>query len=110
MTFYPARDWLAGGIERQNNEWETSMQAIIVKYHGPTDTKGARMSARCDAGRVTVPWDHALSIGDNKRAACLALLRKLGWWESTYHGGVLPDGSWAFVCDDAWPRVRLVKS
>lgn len=85
------------------------MQAIIVKYHGPTDTKGARMSARCDAGRVTVPWDHALSIGDNARAACLALLSKIGW-RGAYHGGSLPDGSWAFVCVDACTRDRLVKA
>lgn len=79
------------------------MQAISVKYHGPTNTKGARMVARCDAGRVTVPWDYGVSVERNAVAACEALLAKLGW-EGTYHGGVLPDGSWAFCTDagDAW--------
>lgn len=86
------------------------MQAISVKYLGPTNARGARMVARCDAGRITVAWDHSMSPSDNARTACLTLLRKLGWWERTFTGGLLPDGTWAFVTDDAWTRVRLVKS
>lgn len=30
------------------------MQAIETRYHGPTNTRGARVSARCEAGRITL--------------------------------------------------------
>ena len=55
------------------------MQAIITKYHGPTNTKGSRVSARCDAGRVTIPWDDALSSDENHAAAARDLMRHLRW-------------------------------
>jgi hypothetical protein len=55
------------------------MQAIETKYHGPTNFRGSRVSARCEAGSITLPWDHALSGPENHLAACKALLVKLGW-------------------------------
>lgn len=31
-------------------------QAITTKYLGPTDTKGARIKASCEAGSIIVSW------------------------------------------------------
>jgi hypothetical protein len=55
------------------------MQAIVTKYHGPTNTRGSRVTAIADAGRVTLPWNDALSMEANHDAAALALCAKFGW-------------------------------
>lgn len=79
-------------------------QAIVTRYHGPTDTRGSRVSARCAAGRVTVPWDHALDVPGNHAAAVAALVRKLGWNAppcGPFELGALPGGGYVAVmaCD-----------
>lgn len=58
------------------------MQAIETRYHGPTDTRGSRISARCEAGRISIPYDHAKSADRNHDAAAVELARKLGWLDS----------------------------
>lgn len=68
------------------------MQAIVTKYHGPTDHRGSRVTARAQAGRVTVHWDHALDSQANHDAAALALCRKFDW-RGTLAEGALPDGT-----------------
>lgn len=60
------------------------MQAIVTKYIGPTDTKGARIKATCDAGSVTIGYPHELSGQDVHAAAAMALVRKLGWDDGEY--------------------------
>lgn len=55
------------------------MQAITVRYCSPTNHNGARLIARCEAGRLTVGWDYALNREDNYTVAAMALVRKLGW-------------------------------
>jgi hypothetical protein len=72
-------------------------QAIQTKFHGPTNTRGARVSARADAGRVIVSWDYALNVTDNHKAAAVALARRYGWPEDMV-GGSLPGSGFAFVC------------
>lgn len=70
------------------------MQAIVTKYHGPTNTKGARISARCDAGSISISYPHELSGQDVHAAAAMALVRKLGWSTDAYGdwvGGALPN-------------------
>lgn len=62
-------------------------QAITTKYHGPTDHRGSRVTAKCDAGRITVPWDHSLDSTENHAAAVRALIHKLGWNGTFYLGG-----------------------
>ena len=81
------------------------MQAITVKYMGPTTHRGARMRASCEAGSIIVPWDYAQNPERNAVAACEALLAKLRW-DGTYFGGLLPSGAWAFCTDagDAWAQ------
>ncbi len=54
-------------------------QAIVTKYLGPTNFRGSRVKATCEAGSITVPWNHGLNTGCNHAEACDALLAKLGW-------------------------------
>ncbi|WP_059491413.1 hypothetical protein [Burkholderia ubonensis] len=63
------------------------MQAIVTKYLGPTDTRGARIKASCDAGSVAIPFDHALGQEERHAAAAMALARKLGWTRDAGHLG-----------------------
>jgi hypothetical protein len=76
------------------------MQAIITTYHGPTNTRGSRITAKCAAGSVSVGYDHALNIDGNHCAAAQALRAKLGW-DKGRHGnlvaGYLPSGGYAHV-------------
>jgi hypothetical protein len=82
-------------------------QAITTRWHGPTDRLDARVKATCQAGSVTLVWDSNLGIAENHICAAEALLRKVGWLDATYHGGVLPNGDYAFVDDDGGvARVR----
>lgn len=67
------------------------MQAIETKYLGPTNHRGSRFTARCDAGRITVSYNYALGVEENHRAAAEALRLKLGWDEQYY--GRLVTGS-----------------
>lgn len=56
------------------------MQAIQTKFLGPTDHRGARVKAWCDAGSLTLAWNDALDTYDNHKAACRALATRLEWW------------------------------
>ena len=72
------------------------MQAIRTRYYGPTNTRGSRITASCEAGRLTVPYDHALDLDDNHKAAADALTAKLGWTRWRYVGGCFQhDWYWA---------------
>lgn len=81
------------------------MQAITTTYHGPTDTRGARITARAEAGSVTVRYDHALNGPDNHEAAAAALLKSLGW-EYTYVGGTTHEGHMVWVAVHGSPIAR----
>jgi hypothetical protein len=72
------------------------MQAIVTKYHGPTDTRGSRISARAQVGRVYVPYDDALDSTENHKAAARALCERYGWKGTLVEGG-LPEGGTVFV-------------
>ena len=87
------------------------MQAIVTKYHGPTNVRGSRYSARCQRGSIYFSADDALSPEDNHVAAAKALcdkfaqadtakygtLRILNPWQRPFVSGGLPDGSYAHV-------------
>jgi hypothetical protein len=82
------------------------MQAIVTRYLGPTDYRGSRIKATCDAGSITIPYPHELSGEDVHRKAAEALVDRLGWNEAGGYrpmrlvGGGLPDSmrdSYAFV-------------
>lgn len=83
------------------------MKAIIVKYLGPTDTKGSRWKASCDGGSCTVPYDHALNCDENATAAAVALCQRMKWHGSTIIGpGRGPNGDYVFVFADE-PRTLV---
>lgn len=75
------------------------MQAIRTRTKGPTDHNGQRVIATAEAGRITVPWDHSLDHYNNHLHAARALADKLDWRMPQYswRGGMLPDGSRAWV-------------
>lgn len=72
------------------------MKAIQTKYHGPTNTRGSRIIAKCDGGSVMVSYDHALNNDRNHAAAAQALMRKMAW-TGNLEAGTLPDGTVAHV-------------
>lgn len=72
-------------------------QAIETRYLGATNTKGGRIKATAWAGSVIVPYDHALDVQDNHRAAQLALRHKLGWQGKFAQGGNVKGDGYVFV-------------
>ena len=74
------------------------MQAIRTRYLGPTNHRGARIVATCDAKRKTYSWDYALNVAENHAQAAHALATELGWLSAhTLASGGLADGSYAHV-------------
>jgi hypothetical protein len=48
---------------------------IRTKYIGPTNFRGSRVKASTVTGKtVTIPWDYALNIDGNHRAAASACI------------------------------------
>ena len=76
-----------------------TMQVIVTRFVGPTNHRGPRVIARCDARRRTFDWNHRLGIEENHRAAALALARELGWdqYGELVTGGLPGDGGYAHV-------------
>lgn len=88
---------------KNTNTQVNGRQAIVTKYFGPSNVKGSRVKASCEAGSITLSWDHALNAGDNHASAAQALLVKLDWARGPgcgieWLGSALPDGKgYAFV-------------
>lgn len=74
-------------------------QAISTKFYGPTNTRGGRVKASCDAGSLTIPYDHGNTEAANHANAAKALAAKLQW-DGQYFGGSLnaKAGGYVFVC------------
>jgi len=58
-----------------------ALQAIETKYLGPTNHRGSRVKASCEAGQTTVSWDYSLNVVENHARAATHLCRRLGWDE-----------------------------
>jgi hypothetical protein len=73
--------------------------AIVTRYHGPTNTKGARISARTLAARpVFVPYAYECSERDAHAAAAAALMARDGWPVGCPMAvGGMPGGGYVFV-------------
>ena len=73
-------------------------QAIITKFIPCTNHRGSRVKAFCDAGNLTMNWDHALNVDENHERVAKALANKLGW-EWHHIGGSLSSsmGGYVFV-------------
>ena len=85
-------------------------QAIITKYHGPTNFRGSRYSAECERGKISVGAEDALNTEQNHVAAADALVARflkedkarygsteLNPWSRPRAVGGLPSGSFAHV-------------
>jgi hypothetical protein len=81
------------------------MQSILTRYHSPTNTRGAKVSASGCRARVTLAWDDALSTEGNHKRAAQTLMSKLGW-AGDFIGGDLPRGM-VFVALDYTHTISL---
>jgi hypothetical protein len=63
------------------------MVAIETRYHGPTDYRGARITATANGNRVTVSYPYELSGEDCHRVAAEALCAKMKWPWKLIGGG-----------------------
>ena len=76
--------------------------AIRTRYHGPTDTKGARITASragdfiLPAQRVTIPYPHELDRDEAHAAAAMAFL------DRHTPGAVLEPQGLCFAGDYFW--------
>lgn len=79
------------------------MKAIVTKYHGPTNTKGSRITASDEDGnRCTISYPYELSGEAVHRAAAIALCEKMDWSHAAdLRGGSLKNG-YVFVFADGW--------
>lgn len=78
------------------------MKAIFTKYHGPTNTKGSRISASdSDGNRVTISYPYELSGEAVHRQAAVALCSKMNW-KGELIGGSLKNG-YVFVFAEVQP-------
>lgn len=73
------------------------MQAIRTRYCAPTNTRGSRIAASCNAGRLVVDMEHEFGIEENHFLAAKLLAEKLGWWtEESCAGRRIQDGRVAY--------------
>lgn len=70
-----------GGVKRRAFDPKHDIrQAIETHFVGPTNRHlDPRISARCSAKRMLVPWDAVLTPSENAHAAALILVKKLEW-------------------------------
>ena len=73
--------------------------AIVTRYHSPTNTKGARVSARMMTARpVFIPYAYECSERDAHAAAAAALMAREGWPVGCPMAvGGMPDGGYVFI-------------
>lgn len=69
------------------------MQAIIVKYLGPTNTKPSRYKASCAAGSVILSYDYN---GNGEDQAAVAMCTKMGWAGELVKGQI-PNGDYVYT-------------
>lgn len=75
------------------------MKAIVVKYHGPTNTKGSRYSATAEGvARLYMSKDYSLNSDECKHEAAKKLCTKM-CWPTNLIEGTLPNGDSVFVFD-----------
>lgn len=75
------------------------MRAIITKYHGATNTRGSRISARDGMGlnRIYIPYPHELDGEPAHRLAAEALRDRMQWKGALVSGGTKDGYVFVFV-------------
>lgn len=81
-------------------------QAIQTRFLGPTNSRGARVKAWCNAGALTLPWKYHLNDREQHQRVAAALALRLDW-PGEWTGGGLPGGGYAFCHRDGGPRESL---
>ena len=72
---------------------------IVTKYIRPYLCRGARITAKCEILRVTLPWDYAMNPQENHEAAAAELLKCIDDRNATKYGpGVSRMGALPRVC------------
>jgi hypothetical protein len=76
--------------------------AIVVKYLGPTNTKGSRWKAMIEPGgsnskHTTVPYDYSLDAAQNAEAVASAFAKAIGHQGKFYASGSTDTGEHYFV-------------
>jgi len=78
------------------------MKAITTKFHGPTNTRGSRISASDEDGnRIIMSADHSLSQYGRHDAAARALCLKMKWEGCLMRGGVKGGNVYVFIDDSS---------
>jgi len=94
------------------------MATMVVSYLPPTNARGARVSAKLSSGKgISIPWDHALSEGENFDVAAAALAKKWGWGGEgmKFYRGGLKGGAVVYVTPgqvlevDSYKREEVAK-
>ena len=71
--------------------------AIVTRLHGPTNTRGARVSARMTGARTAwIPYPYELSGLDVHAAAAAVQMARAGWPVGRFEVGEL-NGGYVFV-------------
>jgi hypothetical protein len=78
------------------------MQAIRTRYHGPTNTRGTRITATCEAGSLTMPFDYSLNDEGNHAKAAQLMIKRLGW-SGVFLGGQFDGDCYWVANSDASP-------
>lgn len=87
------------------NAEPTGLVAILTRYRGPTEHRGARIVAHDAYGkRSTTPYDHALDGPDNHAQAALHHAATRGWCDVDdglgLRGGATTTGyAWVFIAE-----------
>ena len=84
------------------------MQAIRTRYHGPSNVRGCRITATCEAGSLTIPRNYALDVEQDHARAARQLAERLGW-SGVYHGGSF-GGDYYWTCESGWMPPVVVTS
>lgn len=73
------------------------MKTITTKYHGPTNTRGSRISASDGDNRLSISYPYELNHDQAHMKAARQLCEKLNW-KGTLQGGSTKDGMvWCFI-------------
>ena len=89
------------------------MKAIVTKYHGATNTRGARISATVEGGktphRVYIPYPHELNRDEAHALAASTLCDKLQWVECLLVSGGLPNGDTVHVLSEVGHEPHIAR-
>jgi hypothetical protein len=89
------------------------MKAIFTKFHGPTNNRGARISASdSDGNRVSVSYPYELTGEACHRVAVDAFVRKMNWKGNLVAGGYSKGYVYVFVpnTDEVISLARAISS